>query len=191
MSEHDSAGTPGEGSPCRALRVALALNSSGHHPAATTETVAERWIELGASRAAIGPVVRVSATDLRDAARRARALRADAARQAIAAPVIFLEVGVLIDPEPRRALRALARLDRETDQTASLRYVGSPRGLAGFAADIHALDIADGIAVLPLTMPGSATHVIDGLLEALAEMGFESAPEAVGAARRFLVGAVA
>ncbi|MDZ7885581.1 MAG: hypothetical protein U5N53_23010 [Mycobacterium sp.] len=154
------------------------------------EDAAERWIELDAGPAASGPVIRVAASDLRDAARQARALRADAAKE-MADPLVFLEVGVLIDPEPSRALRTLARLDGMIDQTSSVRYVGSPRGLAGFIADIHALDIADGVALLPLNMPASTVHVIDGLLGPLAEMGFETAPDAVGAARRFLVGAVA
>jgi len=174
------------------FRVGLQLNATGYRPSVLTPGTHEEWIELGSlSATSNAPVVRVAASDLRDAGSRADAIRADAAGQNAPAPAIIIDVEVLVDPDARCALRALARPDGQLQQPSSLRYVGTPRGLAGLLADIRALGIADGVALLPLTMPGSAEHILDGLLEQLTVEGFQVSSDAVDTARLLLVRDVA
>ena len=81
---------------------------------------------------------RVQATDLRDATRKANALRADGAAE------VFLDIEVLIDPDASAAFRKSA----QQPSSGLLRYVGTPRGLAGLIADVRRLGIADGVVLL-------------------------------------------
>jgi hypothetical protein len=48
-----------------------------------------------------------------------------------------------------------------------LRYVGTPRGLAGFIADVHTLGIADGVTLLPLRAADNADRIINDVLPTL------------------------
>ena len=52
----------------------------------------------------------------------------------------------------------------------TVRYVGTPDGLAGLLADIHALGIADGALLQPL-LPGTADLIIERTMEVLRTMG--------------------
>ena len=83
-------------------------------------------------------MTRIQAADLRDAARKAAALRADGAAE------IYLDVEVLIDTDVAAAFRAV----EGRPPAASLRYVGTPRGLAGLIADVQRLGIADGVVLV-------------------------------------------
>ncbi|WKG03172.1 hypothetical protein [Mycolicibacterium sp. HK-90] len=99
--------------------------------------------------------VRISAVDLQDAQRRA-------AIQRVAAPEqpVLLDIEVLIDRDTRAAFDALSA----APASSALRYVGTPRGLAGLIADVQRLGIADGVVLKPL----NDSPVTDLMLEELA-----------------------
>ncbi|MBN3456177.1 hypothetical protein [Mycolicibacterium sp.] len=99
--------------------------------------------------------VRIHAVDLQDAQRRAAAQRAAAPER----PVL-LDIEVLIDRDTRAALTALSTVPAGN----TLRYVGTPRGLAGLIADVQRLGIADGVVLKPL----GDSPVADLMLEELA-----------------------
>ncbi|HET7668130.1 MAG TPA: hypothetical protein VFK56_19110 [Mycobacterium sp.] len=104
---------------------------------------------------------RVRAADLQVAQRRSAALRAEAGDEAC---TVFVEVEVLIDTDVRAAMRAAEQFRAST---ATLRYVGTPRGLAGLIADLHTLGIADGVTLLPLRASDSAERIINDVLPML------------------------
>jgi hypothetical protein len=83
-------------------------------------------------------MTRIQAVDLRDAARKADAVRADGAAE------VYLDVEVLIDTDAAAAFRALG----SQPESGWLRYVGTPRGLAGLIADVQRLGIADGVVLV-------------------------------------------
>jgi alkanesulfonate monooxygenase SsuD/methylene tetrahydromethanopterin reductase-like flavin-dependent oxidoreductase (luciferase family) len=91
--------------------------------------------------------VRISAVDLQDAQRRA-------SRQRAASPEkpVLLDIEVLIDRDTRAAFDAFSTLKAraEAGEGRGLRYVGTPRGLAGLIADVQRLGIADGVVLKPL-----------------------------------------
>ena len=99
--------------------------------------------------------VRISAVDLQDAQRRAAAQRAAAPED----PVL-LDIEVLIDRDIHVAFTALDGMPAGH----ALRYVGTPRGLAGLIADVQRLGIADGVVLMPL----AGSPVTDLMLEELA-----------------------
>lgn len=103
--------------------------------------------------------VRISAVDLRDAARKSAAIRSEAQQRGEAAPEVFLDVEVVIDRSASAAFRAL-----EDQQREALRYVGTPRGLAGLISDVQRLGIADGVVLVT----SSERHVADLMLDELA-----------------------
>jgi alkanesulfonate monooxygenase SsuD/methylene tetrahydromethanopterin reductase-like flavin-dependent oxidoreductase (luciferase family) len=106
--------------------------------------------------------VRIQATDLRDAARKSAMVRAEARAQSCRTPPVLIDVEVLIDRDAASARNTLAALEStRSEPPRSLRYVGTPRGLAGLIADIHVLDIADGVVLLPLTEAGVVDLIID------------------------------
>lgn len=105
-------------------------------------------------------LVRIEAGNLRDAARReavARELHPDA--------TLLVDVEVVIAGDAQSARRRLAALDPATP--ATLRYVGTPVGLAGLIADIHTLRIADGVVLIPL----DRTDTVDLIPEVFAGIG--------------------
>ncbi|MBO0677762.1 hypothetical protein JRC04_09835 [Mycolicibacterium sp. S2-37] len=83
-------------------------------------------------------MTRIQAPDLRAAARKAAAARAEGA------DAVFLDIEVLIETDAAAAFR---RADAR-DPGARLRYIGTPRGLAGLIADVQRLGIADGVVLL-------------------------------------------
>lgn len=99
--------------------------------------------------------VRVHAVDLQDAQRRAEKLRAAAPERAV-----LLDIEVLIDRDTRSAFSALDSVP----SGSALRYIGTPRGLAGLIADVQRLGIADAVVLLPL----GDNPVADLMLEELA-----------------------
>lgn len=103
--------------------------------------------------------VRIQAADLREAARKSAAVRAEAAARGDATPLVYLDVETVID---RNVATAFAHVAEST--SASVRYVGTPRGLAGLISDVQRLGIADGVV---LVTP-SGSHVMDLMLDELA-----------------------
>jgi hypothetical protein len=108
---------------------------------------------------------RVRAADLRDAARQSARLRAEAGAEGC---TVFVDIEVLIDGDARTAMRAAEQLAQTSSAfDAALRYVGTPRGLAGFIADVHTLGIADGVTLLPLRAADNADRIINDVLPTL------------------------
>lgn len=98
-------------------------------------------------------MIRIQADDLRDAERKARAARA-----AGTAPV-YLDIEVLIETDAAAAFRTAGDAGR-----SGLRYIGTPRGLAGLIADVQRLGIADGVVLVT----SDQDHVNRLMLEELA-----------------------
>lgn len=84
------------------------------------------------------PVVRLSAPNLQEAARRRRRLPADVA--------VVLDLAVSVADDPRTALAAIS--DREDD--AGVHYAGTVDGLAGLVADLVVAGVADGVTLIPV-----------------------------------------
>ncbi|CKG96512.1 hypothetical protein LTT02_16555 [Mycolicibacterium smegmatis] len=101
---------------------------------------------------------RITATDLMDAQRRS-------ARHRAASPTIpiLLDIEVLIDRDTRSAFDALENAPKR----GGLRYVGTPRGLAGLIADVQRLGIADGVVLKPLTDSPVADLMLEELVPGL------------------------
>jgi len=93
------------------------------------------WAELTAGER---PVVRLSAPNLQEAARRRRRLPADVA--------VVLDVAVSVADDPRTALAAIS--DHQDD--AGVRYAGTVDGLAGLVADMLIAGVADGVTLIPV-----------------------------------------
>jgi hypothetical protein len=100
-------------------------------------------LRIGIGHAPDG-AIRIRAVDLRAVAQRVAAVR-DEHPDA----VVVVDIDVMIADEAQSARAMLARLGSERGDT--LLYVGTPSGLAGLVADIHALGIADGAVLLPAT----------------------------------------
>lgn len=92
-----------------------------------------------------GRFVQVDAEDLSSATKRAAA-----ARDANLGADVLVNIDVMIADEAASARAELATAAGESRHDTML-YVGTPRGLAGLIADIHALGIADGAVLHPLS----------------------------------------
>jgi hypothetical protein len=148
-------------------RVIILRNSKGHHPAVSQGEGS--WNELTPSPEFMRPAVRVRAVDLRAAAQRSAAIRG-ANRSVMMPPSVLIDVEVLIHRDARSARSELARLDSRLDApytSTSMVYIGTPRGLAGLIADIHTLDIADGVTLLPLSAPHVEEHILNNVMPLL------------------------
>ena len=88
--------------------------------------------------------VRIQAADLREAARKAEAARADLVSRG-ADSTVYLDIEVVIDPSAAAAFRVD---DARRPTSPSVRYVGTPRGLAGLISDVQRLGIADGVCLV-------------------------------------------
>jgi alkanesulfonate monooxygenase SsuD/methylene tetrahydromethanopterin reductase-like flavin-dependent oxidoreductase (luciferase family) len=90
--------------------------------------------------------VRIQAADLREATRKASAARAELAARG-EDPTVYLDIEVVID---RHAAAAFEVADTRGAGVApaSVRYIGTPRGLVGMIADVQRLGIADGVVLV-------------------------------------------
>lgn len=93
------------------------------------------WTELTAGER---PVVRLSAPDLQEAARRRRRLPSDVA--------VVLDLAVSVADDPRTALAAISG----HDDAGGVRYAGTVDGLAGLVADLYVAGVADGVTLIPV-----------------------------------------
>ena len=108
---------------------------------------------------------RIRAADLQRAARQSAGLRTEAGPQGC---TVFVDIEVLVAGDARRALVAADQLGQSSSEAGSaLRYVGTPRGLAGYIADLHALGIADGVTLLGLRAADNADRLINDVLPML------------------------
>jgi alkanesulfonate monooxygenase SsuD/methylene tetrahydromethanopterin reductase-like flavin-dependent oxidoreductase (luciferase family) len=132
-----------------------ALHVFLRHHAARTRVAALSGVRLPECFA------RIRAADLRDAQRQSARMRADTD-----GCTVFVDVEVLVDRDFRSAMRAAEQLGSSATGS-TLRYVGTPNGLAGFIADLHALGIADGVTLIPLRAADSVQRIINDVLPML------------------------
>jgi alkanesulfonate monooxygenase SsuD/methylene tetrahydromethanopterin reductase-like flavin-dependent oxidoreductase (luciferase family) len=103
---------------------------------------------------------RVRAGDLGDVWRKSARLRRDRPDVDIVADI---DVVIATDARTARSLTGVAAVDSAED---TMLYVGTPSGLAGLIADIHALGIADGVVLIPKAA-GALDLIRDAVLPAL------------------------
>ncbi len=177
------------------LQVALELASAGHHEAAASDGYAmgpDEWLNLtGVDPAQRRPssIVRIQAPDLADAQRQTARIKAAASGEGYdsSAVIVLVDLEVMIAHDAPTARRELARLDSRLaapSVPASLRYVGTPTGLAGLVADIHAVHVADGVTLRPLVNSEVLGHIAFRTLPWLGSSGAPLCPEQVEAVRR-------
>ncbi|QII02804.1 hypothetical protein BH92_25640 [Rhodococcoides fascians A21d2] len=107
------------------------------------------WSELTVAPDA--DIVRIQASDLREAQQQRARLRAEAVERGESADstAVFLDLEVHIAAEARTARREFAGLDAPISPS-SIRYVGTPSGLASLISDVTAADVADGVTLTVL-----------------------------------------
>jgi len=165
--------------------LAFGINLPPEHYPLATETAppvdsGDVWIgrpaEVWASH--VSTIVRIQATDLRDAQRQTRQIRLAEERQGRdpAAATVLLDVEAVIEHSNRSAFDALDQLERATTGRGvpgSVLYVGTASGLAGMIADIYAADVANGVMLVPLTIPGGFVRIVNETLLLLQAKGFD------------------
>ena len=112
----------------------------------------------------IGPgVSRVRASDLQQATTVYNRMHAEDHNA-----VVSLDLEFVIAPTARvaRAIPVKSQ-PRDGDSTATVRYVGTPLGLAGLIADVGAARVADGVNLIPLDNSASAELLVSSTLPKL------------------------
>ncbi len=107
-----------------------------------------QWTELTDSTRS-AEMVRIQADDLRAAQNLRTRLRAEAVESGKDADdvAVFLDIEIHIADDARTARREFAGLEAPV-VPASIRYIGTPVGLAGLIADVKAADVADGVTLI-------------------------------------------
>jgi hypothetical protein len=120
-----------------------------------TLSTAPRRLHVALDLQATDPAIhRVRATDLR----RAAAMYDDLSDQA-GTVVAVLDVEFLIAPTARAALVEYRDRGFDVNDATTVRYVGTPGGLAGLIADIGAASVADGVVLIGLD-DGESTELL-------------------------------
>ncbi|UYP19358.1 hypothetical protein OED52_01925 [Rhodococcus sp. Z13] len=157
------------------------------------------WADLTLGRAGDPPldltsaspnVVRVRASDLREAGKLRDRVRAEAAAEGRDpdSVTVLVDLEVVLASDARTARRRPDAVRR--GGAGTLSYVGTPHGLAGLIADIHAVRVADGVTLVPLDASFTVEHLVDGTLPWLESRGLiEVSPTVVEVLRRFGEGA--
>jgi hypothetical protein len=133
----------------------------------------ERWVDLTAPRGPQPDVVRITAADLRAAQRTTARIHGDAQRNSTDVAVL-VDLEVMIADDARTALNQMSRHDALTGgptRSDSLRYIGTPGGLAGLIGDVFTVGVADGVTLQPLS-PATFENFVDSTLPMLARFGF-------------------
>lgn len=160
------------------LHIAVELTGFGHHPAAEGApgnlplTGADYWVDLTEGESLLDltafptNVVRIRATDLRDAQIQRAKIRAELVEDGRDpdAVAVLVDIEILIAPQARSARKELAQLDSALAvprAPLSLQYVGTPSGLGSLIADIRSADVADGVTLLPLVLPRTLEYLVD------------------------------
>ncbi|WP_133258896.1 hypothetical protein [Mycolicibacter senuensis] len=127
---------------------------------------------MDAGRACVSTsVVRIEAPDLRVCSRKTAALHAEAAERGDETSVL-VDLEVVIDRDMCAARKTLADLKRPVAPN-TLRYVGTATGLAGLIADIHTLQLTDGVTLMPLSQL-ALDLILDEALPQLRTMGLDA-----------------
>lgn len=94
--------------------------------------------------------VRLRAEDLIEAMRAGRRLRAQHAASGAdpGALQVLVDIEIHIAPVSHQARAELAATT--PPQQTSMRYIGTPAGLVGLVADVHAAAVADGVVLVPV-----------------------------------------
>lgn len=157
----------------RRLHVAVNLVDGGYHPAFgyecsdTHPDVASRTVTPGDER-----TERFRALDLQLATAAYSRRLDEAEHESARRPAALLDVEILIAPTARSARLALRELEAATPSSpTTLRYVGTPAGLACLAADIRAAGVADGVTLLPLANAGTVELLAEVTVPALHRAG--------------------
>ncbi|UPW03108.1 hypothetical protein M1C57_15700 [Rhodococcus pyridinivorans] len=178
-----------ESAAIRPLRVAVEL--TGH-------SGPDYWADLTLGRvgdppldlsADVSNVVRVRAADLREAGKLRDRIRAEAAEEGRDpdSVTVLVDVEIVLASDARTAR---TRPESTRGEAGTLSYVGTPHGLAGLIADIHAVQVADGVTLIPLAAPFTVEYLVDGTLPWLESRGLvEVSPTVVEVLRRFGEGA--
>lgn len=94
---------------------------------------------------------------------------------------VLLDVEVLTAPTAAQARAEVAQLEAWARHTPrSLTYTGTPDGLAGLLHDLQAVGAADGVTLVPLTLPSGLTQITQQVLPRLREQGVLSGTPAAG-----------
>lgn len=163
------------------LHVAIDLVDAGHHPAAAPDGRSAGpglCIDVTETACPVDPatIERVQTMDLL-ATKRRTARKKECAEQDGLDPadaVVLVDLEVMIASNVRDAHRAMDRLDELVDtppRPKSLRYIGTPTGLAGLISDIYAAKIADGVVLLPLINSDVLGYIASGTLPCLESSG--------------------
>jgi hypothetical protein len=127
------------------------------------------WIDLTPRQHSA--TMRVKVPDLRTAQRTTAAIRAAASGDTAVAVTVDLDTLLAVDARAACAqledLVATGYIARRSD---SLRYAGTPAGLAGLIIDIVATGAAEGVTLRPLTTP-TLRRFLDETLPKLQEFG--------------------
>src|ERR1700754_2408161 len=114
----------------------------------------ESWVDLTPPRAAEPDIVRITAADLRAAQRATAGIHTDALRNSTNVAVL-VDLDVIVADDARTALNQMNRhqaLPGGPTHPNSLRYIGTPGGLAGLVGDMFTAGVADGVTVRPLSL---------------------------------------
>ncbi|MGE2716429.1 hypothetical protein ACQI4L_20440 [Mycolicibacterium litorale] len=76
-------------------------------------------------------------------------------------PSVLLEVEAVVAETYSQARRKLADTDGAATEQLTIRYVGTPVGLAGLIADIAAAEVADGVVITPVPMADTPTLILE------------------------------
>lgn len=162
------------------IPIALECEGGGRHPAAS---VGPELDVTSAGRSGRNAVVRrvseipgafrLRSEDLGAAQTMTRRLKAheSQAGRDLSELVVLLEIEVLISSDSAAARAELRELDAQMPAPSSpntVRYVGTPRGLASLIADIHTVGVADGVILVPLVTDRTCAlieHVVTPLLK--------------------------
>ncbi len=139
-----------------------------------------------------GNVIRVRATDLRDAGKIRDRIRSEATTEGRdpESVTVLVDLEVLVHPDARAARRHARIESTACREPRTLSYVGTPEGLASLIADIHSVGVADGVTLVPAPAPFTVEHLVDGTLPWLEERGLLTvSPTVVEVLRRFGEGA--
>lgn len=134
-------------------------------------------------------VVRVRAADLREARTLRDRARADAAAQGRNpdSVTVLVDIDVVVDADARSARRrAQAAWRNGAGGPGSVSYVGTPQGLAGLIADIHAVRVADGVTLVPVGGGDSVDLIVDETVPQLEQRGVVEISTSIDLLRRRL-----
>ena len=163
--------------PTRPFRVALELRSRPAH--------SDYWIELTSPHESSGPldlvaepptVVRITATDLREAQRIRHGIRADliGSGRDPESVTVLLDIETIVAETAADARGRLAEVEsdpRTRRRNGSISYIGTTSGLVGLIADIRTAEVADGVTIRPLELPGSLDLIVQQVVPGLGQRG--------------------